>query len=190
MLTYLPPQPGKEYMIGVDPAGGGSEGDYACAQVIDRSSGMQCAELRGHLTPPALAGRVAILSRQYNGAVVAVERNNHGHAVLRTLGMLHADAPLFRPERAGGMADDAATVRGCCELVAVLSAAPCLFVSRRLLEECRTFVRRPDGSTAAASGTHDDTVMAMAIAQVVRTEEVGKASVARAEVRWERCKKW
>ncbi len=29
----------KEYIIGVDPAGGGSDGDYACAQVIERAIG-------------------------------------------------------------------------------------------------------------------------------------------------------
>ena len=105
-MTYFPPQPGKDYIIGVDPAGGGSEGDYACAQVIDRASGMQCAELRGHLTPAELASRVAILSRDYNMALVAVERNNHGHAVLGHLGMLHADVPRVSPERARGLADE------------------------------------------------------------------------------------
>ena len=33
---WFPPQPGKEYILGVDPAGGGSEGDYSCAEVIER----------------------------------------------------------------------------------------------------------------------------------------------------------
>ena len=37
--------PGKQYVIGVDPAGGGTEGDYSCAQVIERETGMQCGEL-------------------------------------------------------------------------------------------------------------------------------------------------
>ena len=31
---------GRQYIIGVDPAGGGSEGDYACAQVIERQTGI------------------------------------------------------------------------------------------------------------------------------------------------------
>jgi hypothetical protein len=57
-------------------------------------------------------------------------------------------------------------------LAALLSAAPFMFLSPRLLEECRTFIRHPDGSCSAASGTHDDTVMAMAIAQAVRAEVV------------------
>src|SRR4029077_18012206 len=39
MMMWLPPQVAKQYIIGVDPAGGGSEGDYACAQVIERRTG-------------------------------------------------------------------------------------------------------------------------------------------------------
>jgi hypothetical protein len=80
LLTFFPPVVGgngvtpKQYIIGVDPAGGGSDGDYACAQVIERSTGLQCAELRGHFTPQELAARVAVLGRKYNGALVAVER--------------------------------------------------------------------------------------------------------------------
>ena len=55
MVTWFPPQAGKQYILGVDPAGGGSEGDYACAQVIERSTAMQCAELHGHFPPRELA---------------------------------------------------------------------------------------------------------------------------------------
>jgi hypothetical protein len=47
---------------------------------------------------------------------------------------------------------------------------PGLFRSPRLLNECRTFVRDADGRTGAAPGTHDDCVMALAIAWAVRGE--------------------
>ena len=53
-----------------------------------------------------------------------------------------------------------------------------LFVSRRLLQECRSFVRDAQGRCAAAAGAHDDTVMAMAIAQAVRAECRVSAAVA------------
>ncbi len=55
LMTWFPPQAGKQYILGVDPAGGGSEGDYACAQVIERGTAMQCAELHGHFPPRELA---------------------------------------------------------------------------------------------------------------------------------------
>ena len=61
-------------------------------------------------------------------------------------------------------------------LAAVLALAPRLFRSRRVLNECRTFVRHADGSSSATSGTHDDCVMAMAVAMAVRREVAGKSS--------------
>ena len=49
-------------------------------------------------------------------------------------------------------------------------------MSRRLLAECRSFVRQPDGSTGARAGTHDDRVMAMAIGLAARAELLEKAA--------------
>ncbi len=60
VTRFLPAQ-ARRYVIGVDPAGGGVEGDFACAQVIERTSGMQCAELHGHFTPYDLAAKVSAL---------------------------------------------------------------------------------------------------------------------------------
>ncbi len=87
LVIWLPANQGEkwQYIIGVDPAGGGSEGDYACAQVIERQSGLQCAELHGHFPPYELARRVASLGHKYGNALVAVERNNHGYGVLAHL---------------------------------------------------------------------------------------------------------
>jgi hypothetical protein len=88
LLIWLPAQAGREYVIGVDPAGGGAEGDYSCAQVIDRRLGTQCAELHGHYPPRELAQKLADLGQEYNRALIAVEKNNHGHGVLAYLRMM------------------------------------------------------------------------------------------------------
>jgi len=53
---------------------------------------------------------------------------------------------------------------------ALLVEQPALFYSRRLLEECRTFVNLQGGRTGAANGAHDDCLMSMAIAQAVRAD--------------------
>ncbi len=50
----------------------------------------------------------------------------------------------------------------------LLRTQPALFNSRRLLEQCRTFVRGRDGRPEAAQGSHDDAIMAIAIAYAVR----------------------
>ncbi|HWR34734.1 MAG TPA: terminase [Clostridia bacterium] len=180
LQVWWPPQTGREYVIGVDPAGGGADGDFACAQVIERSTGLQCAEWHGHCTPTELARRSAELAREYNGALLAVERNNHGHAVLAQLATSEAYENVYRTGGQAGWLTSAATRPRMIEnFAAVLRAAPQLFSSIRLLKECRTFVRHADGSTAAASGAHDDTVMAMAVALAVRAECAGR--VAKAE---------
>ena len=44
LAIWLPPLKGKQYLVAVDPAGGGSEGDYSAAEVIELETGLQCAE--------------------------------------------------------------------------------------------------------------------------------------------------
>jgi hypothetical protein len=177
LLTFFPPvpavngAPAKQYVIGVDPAGGGSEGDYSCAQVVEVMNGAQCAELHGHFPPQELAARVAVLAHKYNDALVAVERNNHGHAVLAHLTMSQAYINIYKMDGQLGWITNVATrPRMLTHFSDIVSHGSYMLSSPRLLEECRTFIRYPDGSCSAAAGAHDDTVMAMAIAQVVRAE--------------------
>lgn len=175
LLTWLPPQRGREYIIGVDSAGGGSEGDYACAQVIERRMGMQCAEWHGHFPPAELARRVVELAETYNAALIAVERNNHGHAVLARIDQLKY-RNVFLQNGEPGWLTSAATRPAMIEnMAAILAERPELFRSPRLLEECRTFIRHADGSSGAADGAHDDCVMAMAVALEVRRVEAGRS---------------
>ncbi len=161
---YYPPVAGRSYAIGVDPAGGGTEGDYAAAEVIERASGMQCAELRGHYGPVELAHRVGKLGRRYNDALVAVERNNHGHAVLVALEQSGYENLYAERGQTGWLTTMASRPRMLERFAAELRECPAKFASRRLLEECKSFVRKEDGSASAASGAHDDLVMAMAVA--------------------------
>jgi hypothetical protein len=176
LSVWFPPQPGKEYIVGVDPAGGGCEGDYSCAEVIDRLTGMQCAELYGHFPPKELAKRVAELGTMYNEALVAVERNNHGHAVLALLNDMYAH--LYRegtgPASEGWLTNAVTRPAMIENLATILAIEPRLFHSPVFLGECRTFVRQIDGDTGAAPGAHDDSVMAMAIAFAVRRAAVGR----------------
>ena len=117
------------------------------SQVMDRESGLQCAELYGHYTPEELAAQAAELGREYNGALVVVERNNHGHAVMAMLEQVERYEPLF-PEatrNAGWLTTMLKRPTMLERFGAMLVADPELFQSRRLLEECRTFVRHEDG---------------------------------------------
>ncbi len=173
LMTWFPAQAGKQYIIGVDPAGGGSEGDYACAEVIERRTGIQCAELHGHFPPRELAHRIIELGNLYNQALLVVERNNHGYGVLahlRSEGCLN----VYREGEQDGWLTSAVSRPAMIEnLAAVLATKPTLFRSSKLLSEFRTFVRHPNGSSAAVAGAHDDCVMATAIALAARREVTG-----------------
>ena len=174
LMIWFPPQHGKRYIIGVDSAGGGSNGDYACAEVIERAIGLQCAELRGHFPPLELARRAVELGRRYANALLAVERNNHGYGVLAHLRNMGYENVFESSGQAGWLTSAASRPAMIENMAAVMSTNPELFYSPRLLEECRTFVRRSDGNAAAADGAHDDCVMAMAIALAVRREDAGR----------------
>ena len=169
---YWPAQSGHEYVIGVDVAGGGSEGDRSCIEVLERASGLQCAEWYGHCPLAELAAKAAALGREYNQAEVAVERNNHGHGVLAYLQVSEKYEPLYcegRGEVNPGWATTALTRPRMIERVLnFVERSPQLVGSRRLLRECRTFVRHEDGRAAAARGEHDDAVMALGVALSAR----------------------
>jgi hypothetical protein len=82
MEIWLPPLAGKHYVVAVDPAGGGSEGDCSAIEVLDMESGLQCAEFAGHLGGLELAKFATAIADEYNKAWLVVERNNHGHGVV------------------------------------------------------------------------------------------------------------
>jgi hypothetical protein len=172
---FLPPQPGKEYIVAADPAGGGSDGDYAAVQVIELASGVQCAELQQRLRPLELTRAATSLAREYSTpgheALLVIERNNHGHGVLAHLQKGEKYDSVYDCKGVPGwLTTGSSKPLIVSDLNALLVDQPGLFRSKRLLEECRTFVTHPGGRTGAANGAHDDCVMAFAIAQAVRKE--------------------
>jgi hypothetical protein len=183
LQIWLPPVPGKQYLVAVDPAGGGCDGDYSAAQAIELESGLQCAEFAGHMGGLELARFLEKLAHEYNDAWLAVERNNHGHAVLSLLeSVCHYPCIYYQKEQFGWLTTAGTRPIAIGHLNAALIDQPHLLMSRRLLAECRSFVRLPDGRTGAQPGAHDDLVMAMAIGLAVRAQllEKGATSAKRA----------
>jgi hypothetical protein len=168
---WLPPIAGKKYLVAVDPAGGGSEGDYSAAQVLEMETGLQCAEFAGHVGGLELARLVTDLATEYNHAWLVVERNNHGSGVLALAETVCRYGRIYRQaEQSGWLTTSVSRPAIIGRLDAALVEKPACFMSRRLLAECRCFVRLPDGRTGARGGAHDDRVMAMAIGLAARAE--------------------
>ncbi len=171
LLVWFPSIAGRRYAVAVDPAGGGSEGDYSVAQVLELGTGLQCAELQARLPVLELAQAAAALAREYNDAWLVVERNNHGSGVLAYLKSVYRATKVYAQQGQDGWLTSSLSRPG---MIAGLGAAlvekPDLFQSERLLRECRSFVRLRNGGTGAQSGMHDDCVMAMAMGLAVRGE--------------------
>ncbi len=174
--VWLPPLEGKEYLVAVDPAGGGCDGDYSAAEVMELETGLQCAEFAGHVGGLELAELVTGLAREYNGATLVVERNNHGSGVLALVEAVCKYDRVYRQDgQAGWLTTSVSRPAMLGRLGAALVEEPRLFLSRKFLGECRSFVRLRDGNMGAQPGTHDDRVMAMAMAFAARAEKAGRS---------------
>jgi hypothetical protein len=168
---WLPPLKGKEYIVAVDPAGGGTEGDYSAIEVLELETSLQCAEFAGHVGGLELAKLATDLAREYNQAWLVVERNNIGSGVLAYVETVCSYGRVYRQDgQPGWLTTSVSRPAALGRLGAALVEEPGHFQSRKLLAECRSFVRLPNGSTGAQPGTHDDRVMAMAIALAARAE--------------------
>lgn len=168
--TFLGAQTGKDYAIGVDVGGENAGDDYCCAQVIELKTGQQCAELHGRWSQTEFADELIKLGREYGMATLVVERNNQGHGVAALLEE-RGYPKLYEERGASGLMTTSGTrPRMLARLAALAVEHPALFNSRALMLEMRSFVRKESGRAEAASGAHDDRVMAMAIAQFARCD--------------------
>ncbi|GGH01663.1 terminase [Silvibacterium dinghuense] len=171
LRVWYPAAAGRRYVVAVDPAGGGAEGDWSAVQVVEVEQGIQCAELAAKMGGLELAREVEKLAREYNEALVVVERNNHGAAILAFLTTVCQYAKLYEQDgMAGWLTSAVSRPQMIAGMGVALMASPQAFLSRRLIRECRTFVRHRNGKIAAQYGEHDDCLMAMAIALAVRGE--------------------
>jgi hypothetical protein len=176
--VWGPPQRGKLYVVAVDPAGGGAEGDFSAIQVLDMETGMQCAEFAGHVGGLELMELSRQIAWDYETAWLVVERNNHG---AEQLGLLEQKGHKRIFRGADGQPGYLTTSVSKPAMLARMSLAlveePGIFQSRKLLTECRTFVRLANGGVGARGGTHDDRVMAMAVGLAARVELLGRRRV-------------
>ncbi len=171
MEIWLPPIPGKRYLVSVDPAGGGSEGDYSAVEVLEMETGLQCAEFASHVGGLTLARIVTEIAAEYNQAWLVIERNNHGTGILALAESIYGYTKIYHQGGSAGWLTTSTTRPiALGKLSVALVESPECFASRRLLAECRGFVRLANGKSGARPGMHDDRVLATAIALAAREE--------------------
>jgi len=179
VLIWQAPQPDHTYIIGADVAEGLPGGDYDAASVIDTATGQEVAALHGLWKPHDYAELLSDIGHEYNEAVIAVERNNHGHAVLTTLIYQEHYPEIYEHQDYDVRNDRATKLPGyptnrktkpilLTTLEQMMEDWPGVFHDTGFFRECYTFVRHPDGKVGAIYKCHDDRIMARAIAYEVR----------------------
>lgn len=99
LRVWATPEEKAKYVIGVDIAEGLEHGDRSVATVLDLKSGELVAVYTCRVAPWEFAQICIDLADWYNRALIGPERNNHGHAFIRSL-VEHSYFPIFRHHRA------------------------------------------------------------------------------------------
>lgn len=204
-VIFQNPRKHHNYIIGADVASGlqATEGDastldFSAAVVIDEATGEEVAAYRSQLIPEEFGWDLADLGKLYNNALIAVERNEDGGAVILTLEVACQYMNLYKHrdwwkkdwnrrqtgksqlpgggqfrEILGFKTDKKSRPLALNRLRFFISENPERIWDRTFIEEALTFVRDEKGKPAAAPGAHDDTVMCRAIAHYVRNVRLG-----------------
>jgi hypothetical protein len=165
VLIYALPVEGRSYILAADVAEGLEKGDFSPGVVIDAETWEEMACIHGHWEPDIFGGFLGELGTIYNLALVAVERNNHGHTVLARLKndryLNVADGPDDKP---GWLSNIKTKPQSIDTLAEALRDVLCFIRTQMALDEIQIYEVKPDGTTGAPEGYFDDMVMAWAIA--------------------------
>ncbi len=175
---YKYPEAGFSYAIGADTAGEGS--DNFAASVIKLGTNEQVACLWGQYDEDMFARQLYCLGMMYNNALLGVEANFSTYPIkeLERLGYKNQyvrqieDSYTHRLKTSYGFMTNRQTrALILADLVQFVRDNVFLINDRNTLEEMLTFVRNEKGRAEAVSGSHDDAVMAMAIALYVKAQQ-------------------
>jgi hypothetical protein len=171
----------EHYVIGADVGmgirggvKGRKDGDPSVAQVLD-SKMRQVAVWRGIVHPDVFAKILVTLGYHYNSATIACERNNHG--LVTCVALRNMNYPFLYTDTVEGTLEyDRDTIN--LGFFTSEKTKPLIIDKLReldregeiqindttTLQEMQTFVVTEAGKMEAEGGTHDDCVMALAIA--------------------------
>ena len=163
--------------MGADPAMGIASGDFSVAQVLDQKKRL-VATWRGRCHPDHFATVLYSLGNYFNEAYVIVENNSHGILTCTRLikDMAYPNAYLETQvdkitERETVKLGFTTTAKTKPLIIDQLRAAmregELKIHDKTTLREMMTYIVTESGSMEAEAGCHDDTVMALALANHV-----------------------
>ena len=168
---------GEQYVIGCDTSMGVRNGDYSVAQVLD-SRKRQVATWRGLAHPDHMADILEALGQYYNYAYIVVENNGHGILTCTRLGKDKAYSNFYMETVVDKITDKETVKLGFTttsktkpliidQLRAANRDGELEINDKQTLREMLTYVVNENGAMEAEHGCHDDTVMALALANHV-----------------------
>lgn len=172
VLIWEEPLWGHSYVIGADVAEGLEHGDYSDASVLDCETGLLVAKWHGHTDVDQFGDELNLLGRLYNTALIGVEVNSMGVAVVGSL--RRANYPRLFRRRVVGQVSEKFTPQWGWFTNKITKAKMIIELGRALREdlidirdehtlaELRTYVR--DEKAQMHGSPHDDRVMSLAIA--------------------------
>lgn len=178
---YKAPEEGRHYLVGADTAEGLDESgkhDFDSADVLDWDTWEQVCHLHGSWDTHEYGLVLDEIGRFYNNALVAVERNNHGHAVLNAL-IYSAQYPnVYYDEQYDEYKKESVKKPGwpttpktktlaLDTLATGITEKGVHIRNRKTVGELMTFVKLPGGKAGGEGSSHDDRVMSLAIACAV-----------------------
>jgi hypothetical protein len=186
LLVWEYPRRDRFYVIGADPAEGiNDEGDhdYCSADVLDVFTGSQVAHYHARVDVNEFGLLLAELGWWYGTALLCVERNNHGHAVLNAI-IHQAEYPQMDETKSGGLYlhtefDKATNTPGkkpgwptyrpsknfALDLTATaLDERTLVLNCQGTVGELMRYVKLPAGKSGGAEGSHDDRVSSLMLA--------------------------
>jgi len=186
LTVYKQPEPGRVYVIGADIGSGvvvNRDGDASSADVLDVLTGEQVAHLHEVVEPTVYARDLLLLGKYYNNALIAVEITG-GHG-LSTVNWLRDNGytALYQRRIYDRVSRNFVNRLGWdtnrrtkAYLIDALRAAfyngEVIINHPDTLKEMLTFIK--DGNKLeAAQGAHDDRVISLGIATVVRKDAAG-----------------
>ena len=172
---YVEPNKNKNYLCAADPAEGVKR-DYSSAVVLDTDSLEIVASIKMHLKPSDFAAKLIEMCDMFKDPkryppLIAVERNNHGHAVLLELDNLEYPNIYNSPddERPGWKTNGITRPLMVDKLVEAIDSGYLKIYDKEILSECLTLINNK-GKIEAAPGKHDDSLIACAIALQIKPD--------------------
>jgi hypothetical protein len=123
------------------------------------------ATLHGQFPPWEMARAAAQVGRMYSNASIAVERNNHGHAVLQALEKDQKYSNIYRAldQKLGWLNTETTRTAALDALEDAHRLGHALTADEKVLGEMLVFIVNAKGKAEAAKGAHDDLVLSYAI---------------------------